>query len=174
MENVRIISRFIDKLNVLFGIIAGSLVAAMSIVVLREVVGRHFFNSPVEWVDELATQYLLLGVFYLGSGYSFMAGGFVKVDFILNRLKPKRRALVELINCFIALGYCFVILWQGAHLAIWSLQRSMVSSGMGWPLFPTQVIVPIGTVLLILSIISLIMDQVKSFRKAQDNLNEGI
>jgi TRAP-type C4-dicarboxylate transport system permease small subunit len=174
MQNIWKTSRFVTKLNALFGIVAGCLVAAMTIVVLREVVGRYFLNSPVEWVEELASQYLLLGVFYLGSGYAFMAGGFVKVDFILNRLKPKYRAFVELVHCFIALGYCFVILWQGTHLAIWSLQRRMVSSGMGWPLFPTQVIVPIGTVLLILSIISFIMDQVRSFRKAEDNLNEGV
>lgn len=164
--------KFIAKMNIGLGIGAGFLVFAMMVVILREVIGRYFLGSPAEWVGELSSDWLLLGVFYLGAGYAFMAGGFVKVDILLSRVKPKWRALVEAIHGIIALIYCAVIVWQGTLLALWSLRRNMVSYGMGWPLFPTQVLVPIGAILVILSLISFTVYQLKFFSTEKTTISK--
>jgi TRAP-type C4-dicarboxylate transport system permease small subunit len=55
--------------------------------------------------------------------------------------------LIELVSIY----YCSMLMWEGWLLAYESLIYNEVSSGgVRWPLFPFQVVVPIGGMLVII------------------------
>jgi len=138
----------LDRISSQIGLSVGILVLIMTICVLREVIGRYIFNSPTEWVLEFC-EYSLLFLVYLGGAYTLLVDGHVKVDLFYNRWSKKRKCIADAFSSFLGIIYCSVLVWQGFRLAIHSYKSGSVSSGaLEWPLFPLQIVVPIGCILL--------------------------
>ncbi|MCB2191069.1 MAG: TRAP transporter small permease [Deltaproteobacteria bacterium] len=130
------------------GWIGGGLTAVMMIAVMREVIGRYFFNSPSDWSLELSC-YMLVGLSYLSAAYTEMVDGHIRIDFLYERFSGKRKALVDVIIPLIGMTWAVIVVWQGGRLAFKSLAIGARSSqAMEWPLFPSQILVPIGGVML--------------------------
>ncbi len=127
------------------------------IAVMREVVGRYFFHSPSDWSLELSC-YLLVGLAYLAAAYTELVEGHIRIDFIYSRFKGKVKRFADVIIPLIALCWSVILVWQGGKLAWHSLVTGAHSSeAMMWPLFPSQVMVPIGGFLLCLVLIAKIL-----------------
>ena len=151
----------LEWLNLHIGLIVGCLVLFMTIAILREVIGRYLFNDPTAWALELS-EYSLLFLAYLGAAYTLLVEGHVKVDIFYNRWSLKTRSIADVISSLIGMVYCAVLIWQGSKLALMSLEHGAVSSGaMGLPLFPLQIIVPIGSALLLLQFIGRIYHSIE-------------
>ena len=136
------------------GWIAGSLSFIMMIAIIREVAGRYFFNSPTDWSVDL-NAFLLVGMVYLGSGYTTIIDGHVRADFFYARITGRSKAWLDIFIDLVCIYYCSMLVWEGWRLAYESLIYGEVSSGgVRWPLFPFQVLVPLGAVLVILCILT--------------------
>jgi TRAP-type C4-dicarboxylate transport system permease small subunit len=132
------------------GWFAGGLTLVMMVAILREVVGRYFFNNPSNWSLELSG-YLLVALAYLGAPYTEMMEGNIRIDFLYNRFSSRLRMVADIVIYLIGICWSAVVAWQGWLLAWESWQISARSSeAMAWPLFPSQVLVPIGSLLLCL------------------------
>jgi TRAP-type mannitol/chloroaromatic compound transport system permease small subunit len=132
------------------GWIAGGLTALMMIAVMREVIGRYLFHNPSDWSLELCG-YLLVGLSYLAAAYTEVQEGHIRIDFLYERFRGKRKAVADILISFIGLCWSLMLVWQGSRLAFhsfWIGARS--ADAMMWPLFPSQIIVPIGSALLCL------------------------
>ena len=156
----------LDRTSTLVALLVGILVLIMTISVLREVIGRYAFNSPTEWVLEFC-EYGLLLLVYLGGAYTLLVDGHVKIDLFYYRWSNRGKYISDIFSSVLGLIYCGVLIWQGYRLAIGSYKTNAVSSGaLPWPLFPLQIVVPIGCILLGLQLCS------KIYRAKRSMLND--
>lgn len=130
--------------------IAGGFTVIITLSIAREVIGRYFFKSPSDWSLELSC-YLLVGLTYLSSPYTELVEGHIRVDLIYSRLKGKFKYIADIIISLVGMSWAIVLMWQGARIAFHSLTTNAHSSGaMMWPLFPSQVMIPVGSFFLCL------------------------
>lgn len=136
------------------GWIAGALSFVMMLAIIREVVGRYFFNTPTDWSVDL-NAFLLVGMVYLGSAYTTTIDGHVRADFFYGRVTGRPKAWLDLFIDLICIAYCNILVWEGGLLAWDSFQYGEVSSGgVRWPLFPFQALIPLGAMMVILGILA--------------------
>ncbi len=164
MNVERCLFQRLEKLSDQMGWIGGSLAFVMMISVLREVIGRYLLHSPSDWSLEL-NGYLLVGMTYLASAHTEIHEHHIRVDFIYNLFKGKFKAMVDVIISLIGLCWGGVVTWQSALLALKSLEvGSRSSQAMQWPLFPSQVLVPLGSFLLCLALLGKLIKNVNLLR----------
>jgi TRAP-type mannitol/chloroaromatic compound transport system permease small subunit len=131
------------------GLLAGSLAVIMMLSLVREVVGRYFFNRPTDWAVDL-NSFLLVAIVYLGAAYTTSIDGHVRADFFYGRFKGRPKALLDIFIDTASIFYVSILLWEGWLLAWESFLSGEVSTGgVRWPLFPFQVLVPFGASLVI-------------------------
>lgn len=142
------------------GWISGGLTIVMMVAVMREVVGRYFFHAPSDWSLELCG-YLLVGLAYLAAADTELADGHIRIDFLYGRFKDKTKTVMDTIIPCIGLCWSVMVLWQGGRLAFHSLKMGARSAdAMMWPLFPSQIVIPVGAALLVLVLIGKIIKNI--------------
>lgn len=135
------------------GWLAGSLAVIMMAALVREVGGRYFFNTPTDWAVDL-NAFLLVGMVYVGSAYTTSMDGHVRADFFYGRFRKRGKARLDLFIDTVCIYYAAILVWEGWKLAWESLVYDEVSSGgVRWPLFPFQVLVPLGSAMVILLLV---------------------
>lgn len=128
--------------------LAGLLLVFIMLAVCFDVILRTFFNIPQMWVTEV-TECLLLYITFLASAWLLREGGHVKVDILLNRLKPRSLALLGIISALIGLVVSLVLLIFGASVTWDYYQRGIYTpSAMEFPVFIILFIIPLGSLLL--------------------------
>lgn len=143
------IVKAINAVNTSIGLwVCGSVVTVMSIAVAYEVVARYFFHSPTRWSMELNLN-LFCVCALLAGGYTLVQDGHVRVDVFYIRLSPRKKAILDLITCWFFFLLCGVLLWEGWDFAYSAFLSGETSTeAMGWPLWYSQMMVPIGALLL--------------------------
>ncbi|MBW1682750.1 MAG: TRAP transporter small permease subunit [Deltaproteobacteria bacterium] len=140
--------KWITYINEKVGLLCGWIILVMTISVTFDVVMRYFFNRPTYWGLEL-NLYLLVATSFLAGGYCLLVDGHVRVDIIYQIFPPRMRALVDVVTSALFFLFVAVIVWKGWEFAYESLVEGKRSSdAMGWPLYPSQMMIPIGGVLI--------------------------
>lgn len=87
---------------------------ALTVSLLLMIISRNvpFINFDVMWTDEIG-RYLLVYLVFLGSGLAMMEGKHIRVEFVLDKLSPGTRKIVELFNDLITLGFCAIMAGGG-------------------------------------------------------------
>jgi TRAP-type mannitol/chloroaromatic compound transport system permease small subunit len=146
------------------GWIAGSLTVVMVVAVMREVIGRYFFNAPSDWSLELCG-YLLVGLAYLAAADTEIAERHIRIDFIYERFRGRTKNIMDVVISLFGLLWSGTLIWQGGRLALHSLATNARSAdAMMWPLFPSQVMVPLGAGMLFLVLMGKLIHNVRALR----------
>ncbi len=134
------------------GLGTGLTIFIMVLITCYEVVMRYAFNRPSMWVMEY-TLFILLFIIYLGAGYTESQGGHVRVDIVPSFLRGRAKITLDLVGTLLALIYAFFLagaVWTEAMLM---LKNHMTTSmAMRTPLFPIQVTIFVGVLLLCFAI----------------------
>jgi len=144
-----------DHLEKFFGQVSwivGLGVIVMMAGVVREAVGRYFFNSPTQWVIELSG-YLMVALVFLGGAYTYLNDGHVRVDMIYLRSGRKVRRCLDFFGYLVVLSYSIVLMWQSWNMAWGSFGSKATSMDAGIPLFPVQATVPLGCLFLSVAVL---------------------
>ena len=151
--------KWINYINEKVGLLCGWIIMAMTLTVTFDVVMRYFFNRPTAWALEL-NLYLLVATSFLAGGYCLLNDGHVRVDIIYQIFPPRIRALVDVITSALFFLFVAVIVWKGWEFAYESfLEGKRSSEAMGWLLYPSQMMLPLGGILIGLQgIVKLIKD----------------
>ena len=140
--------RITDSINEWAGNIFKFLVIALMLFVSYDVIMRYIFLRPTEWGQEV-NGYLQLGVVFLGGGYALLHNAHVRVDNIYKRLPLRGKAIVEVLTYLVLFAICTVLIWKGGEVAWGSLRKGTLSpSSWGPPMWPSQMLIPIGGVLI--------------------------
>jgi TRAP-type C4-dicarboxylate transport system permease small subunit len=128
--------------------LAGILLVFIMLSVCLEVILRSFFNRPQIWVTEV-TECLLLYITFLGTAWLLREEGHVKVDIILDRLKPKTVTFFGIISSLIGLFVSLILSIYGLSVTWSYFQRGIYTpTAMEIPVFAILLIIPIGSAML--------------------------
>jgi len=145
-----------------FGLLAGTLTVAMMLAVTYEVLARYVFRNPTDWVLTV-TEMMLAACAFLGAAYTLRVGGHVRIDLVVNRLRPRVRGILSTITSIIALTYCAVVTWQGWLLFLRCNQLNWRDDSPAMlPLSPVYFIVPLGAFLLSIQYLVKIHSDIRS------------
>ena len=135
----------------------------MTGLVVTDVILRRLFNAPLIFADEVAG-YLLAWVTLLSVGYTLKEGGHIQVMIIIQRLSPRGLAVLKILWCLISIFYTVLLLVMTGQLAWESYQLGAFSpTPSQLPMFPFQMIMPIGCVLLLLQLIVELVQATSAF-----------
>ena len=143
-------SRIFDWVLDTTAVLCGAIVLFGLVSVCAEVVMRYFLRSPLEWVVEI-NEYLLLYLTFLGAGWLLREQGHVRVDVVLRLMSPRAKAAIEVLACVVGALICLVVVAYGSYVT-WGLWARHVATAtvLEVPMAPIVVIVPLGTLLLLL------------------------
>ena len=120
----------------------------MMIVVCWEVITRYFFGRGTVWVIEFS-EYALLYITFLGTGWALQREGHVEMDLVTNRLTQKKQVVIKGAVSILASLLCFVFTFFGSMVALDHLRRGMHQPTLvGPPDFPLLAVIPLGFFLL--------------------------
>ncbi|NQV86999.1 MAG: TRAP transporter small permease subunit [Woeseiaceae bacterium] len=132
------------------------------------VVMRYAFDAGLIWLQE-SVVWMHAFVFMVGAAYTLQQEGHVRVDIFYRRMKPKGRALVDLIGVLVfLLPLTLFLAWKSYdYVAVsWSLhETSRESGGLPYPLIPLlKSILVVMPLTLALQGVSMLLRSVRTLR----------
>jgi C4-dicarboxylate transporter DctQ subunit len=140
--------RIFDHILNVMAFLAGLILVFIMVSVGLEVIMRYFFNRPLMWVTEV-TECLLLYITFLGSAWLLREEGHVKVDILLNRLKPRAAAFLGIIGSLVGIFVSIIMTVYGLSVTWDYFKRGIYT--------PTAMEIPVSAILLIIPLGSFIL-----------------
>lgn len=147
----------LDRLVRHVGQTAAWLVFLAMLVSVYEVIMRYGFNAPTDWAHETTT-FLVAAIFALGGPYALATNRHIQIRILLDRLSPRKRSWLELLNLVLGILFCLAIGYAAWVLAFnathapdgsWRLETSGSSWNPPLPAF-TKIIILISIAIMAL------------------------
>jgi TRAP-type C4-dicarboxylate transport system permease small subunit len=138
---------------------------ACMVVVTIDVFGRYVLNSPQGWVMEVLVLYLLPAVFFMGLPGSYAKGAHVAVDIVCNYVSPRVRLNLSLVARVSAIVVFVAIAYYGVERVIDAVRLREIQPGtLNWPIWPSVLLVPIGSALTLVRAVERFVIEVEALR----------
>jgi TRAP-type C4-dicarboxylate transport system permease small subunit len=128
-----------------------------------DVTGR-FFGHPIPGSYQIS-ELILVWIVCLAWPYLTGTKGHVRVEMLVSRLPPRIQKRIGLFTHVVALCVFLLIAWQGVEMVMLSIRMNDQVSIVDIPLYPFQVIVPLGAFLvcpvLLIQLIQLVTGRTK-------------
>lgn len=123
--------------------LAGLVLAAVLVLVVYELTVRGIFGRSNLWTDEMARVLLIVMTYVAAVGLT-RDGANVRVEFIVNSLKPAAQAVVERLSDVLCLGFAVTAAWLGLKYVIESAAFgiSFAHSNLPFPVWVAQATIP--------------------------------
>ena len=134
--------------------------------VSSEVFLRYLLDMPQMWVVEVA-EYSLLFITFMAGGWVLRREGHVKMDLLVNRLKPKAQALFDFITSFIGIGLVgLLFVWYGVVTTKYVYVHNITADGAldMVPEWTFTWVIPVGGFLLFLQFVRRTFGFFRSYR----------
>lgn len=104
---VRVLDRFSNGV----GMVCAAGILVMMLIISYEVGVRYLFNAPTFWVTEYSL-YLFIGTSFLAAAYVHLQDAHIRVEILIDRLKPGLRHKYLQVSAWVGLFYLTVATWQ--------------------------------------------------------------
>src|SRR6266545_571668 len=121
--------------------------ALLTITVFLQVILRYVARSGIEGLDE-APRYLFVWLVMIGAAAAMYRGEHTSLEFFINLLRPRLRALVVVVTNAVGIGL-FVYLIKSSFVLVPNAQLQ-TSPGLGLPLGYVFAAIPVGAALIAL------------------------
>ena len=124
----------------------GSVLAIIGalLIITYEVAARYIFTWPTVWEIEAAV-FLLIFATFVGSSYALKYDGHISMDMVIVRLKPKPRAILELITAIVSFAFCALVSVRGWEMWWEAFSEGWMSDSLwGPPLWIPYIFLPVG------------------------------
>lgn len=156
-ESVNLLLSLIEKVSLIFGYISGGFAFLMMFIIGYDVVMRHIFNDPTIWADEVSC-YLLVGITFLGAAYTLNKDGHVRIETLVDRLRPKKRKRLELVTDVLSIIFLVIFTRQAYWLVKDSYSSIKISATLlRTPLYLPQLLLAVGLTWLSLELLAHIL-----------------
>lgn len=146
MSKLHSIGQLIAKIGAwLSAVMLGTMVVLM----VTEMIARGVFSSSIYIVEDVVG-YGTAAILFLSLAYTFVTGGHIRVNILLDSVPPKIRYLFEII-CTLAGGFAISYLtWFISAKVLRNFIRNVTSTGMyKIPLWIPGLIIAVGLVMLL-------------------------
>jgi TRAP-type transport system small permease protein len=138
------------------------LMIGMTAVILYTVVARYFFNASPIWAEELP-RIIFLWVTYLAVALAVRQGQSLRITFLLEKMPPLARLLVELFMHAAILVMLAFLVWHNRPVIELNSQTRML--GTGWPDAVRYWPLSVGCVLIALYQVRLVLKSFREYRR---------
>ncbi len=153
---------WINKLSLWGAYLSSLLLVSLVCLVLTEIVIRHFFDMSTMIADEYSG-YIYLASIFLGLAYTFNEKAHIRINIVTSRLSKKSNSIIDVIAggiTLVALSFAF---YRTILFTYDSYEMEMLSEAVSeTPLYLTQVVMPLGLALFILSILMFVIKGFKN------------
>lgn len=149
----------VRKLNGVAAALACAALLGMIGLISLQVILRRFFNSPIEYTDEVSG-YLLVAVTLFGLSYAMEKGDHIRVDMGIDRLPPRALRWLRIVWCVVGIGFSLLLALETAAYAIESARLGSVSIDSQTLQWPIQALLPVGFALLGLELLTQLLDAI--------------
>lgn len=144
--------KYIDKLSQWTGVACTWIVIPLMLVVIHEVVMRHFFNKPTGWGYDTCWM-LYSAQFMIGGAYTLLHKGHIRIDIVYNVLSPKGKLIFDTVLYAVVVLFVMVLFtWAGIKFAAyaWTTGEKLSTTNWFFPSAPSKTIIPVAFFLLAL------------------------
>ena len=110
-----------DLLIDVMAFLGGVLLAGLMLLVTIAVASRYFLQSPIGWVIEVC-EYTLVVITFLIAAWVLKQDGHVRMDLVLNVLKPKARSGLNAVTLLVSALVCFILSYIAVNVT-WELYQ---------------------------------------------------
>lgn len=155
-------SAFLDQIDKALFVLLAVLSAAMVIVILYQVVLRYCFAAANVWAEELA-RFMFVWVTTLGASLAIRRNVHLRVDLLVDFLKPRPRYLLQIGTYILILLFLLYLCRLGFDL----MSKTMLnkSAGLRVPMAAPYAAIPLGGVFMVLACIEFIAKKVEALRE---------
>ncbi|MGB6329877.1 MAG: TRAP transporter small permease [Halarcobacter sp.] len=156
------LTNFINRLSKGGAYLSGLLLVSLVCLILTEIFLRYFFDKSTMIADEYSG-YLYLASIFLGLAYTFTKDGHIRINIVTSRLNKQANKFIDIFASIITLSVLAFILYRTVLFTYDSYEFEMLSEAVSeTPLYLTQIVMPLGTALFILSVIAFIIKRLKN------------
>lgn len=149
--------------NTISGDFSGLLIFLMMSMVMIEVITRYALRFPLTVADEMGG-YLLVAVAFTGLAFTWKERSHIRIEFIVNKLPEQVKKWLRLLTIIIAIAFIAVLIKANFELVAYSFDFHTRSSGLRVPLAWPQMVMLIGTAILLLHLIAELVGTVRTLR----------
>ncbi len=137
----------------------------VSVVVLVFIAAStRYLGYPINWSVDVALC-LFAWCTFLGGDLALRNNKLMKVDFFINRISPKKRDVVELINLLLILGFLGALIFYGIKLSYTTRFRSF--QGIPWFSYTWVTLsVPVGGFLMTITTVLQLRERIKKLKSS--------
>lgn len=142
----------IEKLEMATARVNVAIVLAMMLIVTFEVVMRYIAHNPIDWAIE-TTEYMMVALSFIAIAYVQHGRQHITVQFLIVRQSERTKVIFGIIGFLFSLGLFVLITWASWEFALKALRFGLKSEEAGFPLFPSRILVPIGSAIMCLQLL---------------------
>jgi TRAP-type mannitol/chloroaromatic compound transport system permease small subunit len=167
---VRLTVEVIDTVAAWTGRATAWLIIPMTIAVTWEVASRRFFNAPTIWAFDVT--YMLYGThFMLGTAYTLMRIGHVRVDMLYQGWSIRRQNIIDAIGYFFFFFPAMIMLFyfgyqEASHS--WSIGETSDASPWRPIIYPFKTVIPVTAVLLLIQGVGELLKSLYAIRTGRE------
>jgi C4-dicarboxylate transporter, DctM subunit len=167
------VGKAIDRLSDLSGTLSGILLLGCAAIAFWQVVARRVLGRPTHWEPDV-TVYLLIWIGFLAAGYGLKEGSHVIVDSLVEHLRPKARAALEVLAYFLVAAYAFLFTLYAVRMTVHSFQLHEVAfTQFRMAIAPVKLGVPVGMGILTLQALRMFVQRWRTFYEMRNRAEEG-
>ena len=124
-----------------------SLAAIFFIMMLTTIdaVGRYVFRLPIKGAYEIIQDYLMVIAVFFGICYAFRGGGFISVDFLVDRMPRKIKIALNYFSQIFCILLSMMFVWATIKRCLRAIDLAENTPQL-WdlPLWPSYAVIPVG------------------------------
>lgn len=127
--------------------------AALMIMVFREVIWRYIFKHPSIFCVEIS-EYILIFITFMSAGWVLHEDRHVCMTAFTNRLSEATQLYLKIITSSLTMCLCMIIIWKGFRTVAMAYSGGYHSASLvNFPLWIAYLIIPCGMIILFLQYI---------------------
>ncbi len=139
--------------------ISGVLVIVMMLLIVVDVSGRYFFNSPLLGGVEVS-RVVLAWILFLSLSYGLIRGAHVRVELITSRFPPRLRFILDIMVSILSLVFFVMAIYSGWLQFKLSFDVAEEMAAPIWiPFWLPKLAVPVGCFLIALQFCIILTSQ---------------
>lgn len=148
-----LLRRWVRISSIVFAWLGAATILLMMGSTIIDVLRRSLLSKPVGGVVEL-NEMLVVWIVFLGLAFVQSDAAHVRVDVLFSRLSPKKQAILNVLAYSAGLALFGLIMVKGGQAAWFAWVRGEYKFGaVAFPLWPSKVMVPIGSSLLCVQLV---------------------
>lgn len=158
------------KIELLSELVSIAAMAAITLLIGVDVVGRYVFNAPIGISYSLTTMYLMVALFFMGFAATQSSRNHIGVDLFTNQMPPRMKHLCDAVCCALSAPIFAYIAYIFLVSALKSFERGETVVGViNWPSWPAPAIASYGAGLLTLRFVLDLLGNLDSVLTGRDH-----